>query len=41
MKKKPISIKELVHGKSTENGQANWISAIATQINTDVVASGN
>lgn len=40
MKKKPLHVKELAHGKSIENGQANWISAIATQINTDVIASG-
>lgn len=40
MKKKPLHIKELAHGKSTENSQANWISAVATLINTDIVASG-
>lgn len=40
MKKKPLHIQELAHGKSEENGQANWISAVATLINTDVVASG-
>lgn len=40
MKKKPLHTKELAHGKSTENGQANWISAVATLINTDIVASG-
>lgn len=40
MKKKPLHTKELAHGKSTENGQANWISAVATLINTDILASG-
>lgn len=40
MKKKPLHTKELAHGKSTENAQANWISAVATLINTDIVASG-
>lgn len=40
MKKKPLCIQPLAHGKSSENGQANWISSIATLINTDVVASG-
>lgn len=40
MKKKPLHTKELAHGKSIENGQANWISAVATLINTDIVASG-
>lgn len=40
MKKKPLHIKQLAHGKDAENDQANWISAIATNINTDVVASG-
>lgn len=40
MKKKPLHLKELAHGKSAENDQANWISAVATLINTDIVASG-
>lgn len=40
MKKKPLFTKELAHGKSDENNQANWISAVATLINTDIVASG-
>lgn len=40
MKKKPLHIKQLAHGKDAENDQANWISAIATHINTDIVASG-
>lgn len=39
MKKKPLCVKELAHGKA-ENGEANWISAIATMFNTDVIASG-
>lgn len=41
MKKKPLCVKTLAHGRSTENGQANWISSIATLINTDLVASGS
>lgn len=40
MKKKPLHVKELAHGKSSENDQANWISAVATLINTDIVATG-
>lgn len=40
MKKKPLHVKELAHGKSDENGEANWISAITTHINTDLMASG-
>lgn len=39
MKKKPLCVKELAHGKA-ENGDANWISSIATMFNTDVIASG-
>lgn len=41
MKKKPLCTKELTHGKSAENGEANWVSAVATLINTDLVASGS
>lgn len=41
MKKKPLCVKLLAHGQSAENGQANWISAIATLINADLVASGS
>lgn len=40
MKKKPLHIKQLAHGKSDENDEANWITAVATLINTDIVASG-
>lgn len=40
MKKKPLHTKELAHGKSAENAQANWISAVATLINTDIIATG-
>lgn len=39
MKKKPLCMRPLAHGKA-ENGEANWISAIATIINSDIVASG-
>lgn len=41
MKKKSLHTKYLAHGKSDENGEPNWISAVATLINTDIVASGN
>ncbi|XP_031626257.1 U3 small nucleolar RNA-interacting protein 2 [Contarinia nasturtii] len=41
MKKKALCSKELAHGKSDENDQANWISAVATLINTDIIASGS
>lgn len=41
MKKKSLHTKYLAHGKSDENGEPNWISAVATLINTDVIASGN
>lgn len=40
MKKKPLCVKELAHGKA-ENGDANWISSIATMFNTDVIASAS
>jgi len=39
-KKKAIGERKLTHGKSA-TGVANWISAIATLINTDLVASGS
>ncbi|XP_055713477.1 U3 small nucleolar RNA-interacting protein 2 [Phlebotomus papatasi] len=41
MKKKPLCVQALAHGKSPENNEANWISAIATYTNTDLVASGS
>lgn len=40
MKKKPLCVRPLAHGKADENGQANWISSITTLINTDIIASG-
>lgn len=40
LKKKPLHIQTLVHG-SQENGEANWITAIATLLNTDLLASGS
>lgn len=40
MKKKPLCVRPLAHGKAAENGQANWISSITTLINTDIIASG-
>lgn len=39
-KKKPASEQKLAHGKSS-TGTPNWISAIATLVNTDLVASGS
>lgn len=39
-KKKPIAERKLAHGKSL-TGIANWISSIATLVNTDLVASGS
>ncbi|XP_055585979.1 U3 small nucleolar RNA-interacting protein 2 [Uranotaenia lowii] len=39
-KKKPLNTVRLAHGK-TENGEANWISAIAPLLNTDLFASGS
>lgn len=40
LKKKPLCMVPLVHGKSS-NGVANWISAIATLLNSDLIASGS
>lgn len=40
MKKKPLYIQEMAHGRSVENREANWISSIATLINADIIASG-
>jgi ribosomal RNA-processing protein 9 len=39
-KKRPIAQKKVAHGKSP-SGVANWISAIATLTNTDLIASGS
>lgn len=39
-KKRPVAEQKLAHGKST-TGVANWISAITTLVNTDLVASGS
>lgn len=40
MKKKPLCVREKAHGVSATNGQPNWISAIATLTNADIIASG-
>lgn len=40
IKKKPQFTEKLTHG-SQPNGDANWISAIATMVNTDLIASGS
>lgn len=39
-KKRAIGEQKLAHGKSS-TGVANWISAIASLVNTDLVASGS
>lgn len=39
LKKKPICITQLAHGTG-DNGVANWITAIAVVVNTDLVATG-
>ncbi|EAT35582.1 AAEL012260-PA [Aedes aegypti] len=39
-KKKPMNTVQFAHGK-TANGEANWITAIASLLNTDVIASGS
>lgn len=40
MKKKPLAVQPLAHGQAS-NGDANWITAIAAYINTDLVASAS
>ncbi|XP_001361669.3 U3 small nucleolar RNA-interacting protein 2 [Drosophila pseudoobscura] len=40
LKKKPICTTQLAHGVG-ENGVANWITAIAVVVNTDLVATGS
>lgn len=39
-KKKSIAERKLAHGKSP-TGVANWITSIATLVNTDLIASGS
>ncbi|XP_034948974.1 U3 small nucleolar RNA-interacting protein 2 [Chelonus insularis] len=41
MKKKPLCSVTRAHGTDETNGQAMWISSIATLLNTDLVASGS
>ncbi|XP_043484115.1 U3 small nucleolar RNA-interacting protein 2-like isoform X2 [Leptopilina heterotoma] len=41
LKKKPLCSYPEAHGKNPENGLPNWISSIATLLNTDLVASGS
>ncbi|KAF7391129.1 hypothetical protein HZH66_009609 [Vespula vulgaris] len=41
LKKKPLCCISEAHGKDENNGQPNWISSIATLLNTDLVASGS
>ncbi|TMW43783.1 hypothetical protein DOY81_011140 [Sarcophaga bullata] len=40
LKKKPLCSESLTHGLQT-NGDANWITAIACVVNTDLIASGS
>lgn len=40
MKKKALSKVHFAHGKSSV-GEPNWVSSIATLLNTDIVASGS
>lgn len=40
LKKKPLYTESLTHGLQS-NGEANWITAIACVVNTDLVASGS
>lgn len=39
-KKKPLASAKLAHG-TTDKGHPNWISAITTYLNTDLIASGS
>lgn len=39
-KKRPIGEQKFAHGKSS-TGVANWISSIATLVNSDLIASGS
>lgn len=41
MKKRPLATQEFSHGKCQGNGEANWITSLATYINSDLVASGS
>ncbi|XP_034108572.1 U3 small nucleolar RNA-interacting protein 2 [Drosophila nasuta] len=40
LKKKPICTTQLAHGKG-DNAVANWITAIAVVVNTDLIATGS
>lgn len=40
-RKKPQIEHKLAHGKQESTGVANWITAIATLVNTDLIASGS
>ncbi|KAM7349897.1 U3 small nuclear riboprotein factor 55K [Cochliomyia hominivorax] len=40
LKKKPLYTEALTHGVQS-NGEANWITAIACVVNTDLIASGS
>ena len=41
MKKKPICTVKSAHGTDPGNSEPRWISAIATQHNTDLIVSGS
>uniref|UniRef100_A0A1Q3EWR6 Putative u3 snornp-associated protein n=1 Tax=Culex tarsalis TaxID=7177 RepID=A0A1Q3EWR6_CULTA len=40
-RKKPLDTVRLAHGRMAGNGEPNWISAVASLLNTDVIASGS
>jgi len=41
MKKKPFALVERCHGVDPVNGEPNWVSALATLYNADMVATGS
>ena len=41
MKKKPVCTVKSAHGREAANDQPRWISALATQHNTDLIVSGS
>lgn len=40
LKKKPVYTELQCHGTQMSNKEANWITSIASLINTDLVATG-
>ena len=41
LKKKPVSRVKRAHGTDPSNDEPNWVSALATLHNTDLVATGS